>query len=393
MIYRSFQEKQLSLLGFGAMRLPLLEDGAIDEQQVFRMVAYAAEHGVNYFDTAYPYHGGLSEIVLGRALKQLPRESYYLATKYPGHQIATTYDPADVFEEQLRKCEVDYFDFYLLHNVYENSLDTYLDPRWGIIPYFLEQKKAGRIKHLGFSTHAHMDCLQQFLQEAGQHMEFCQIQMNYLDWSVQQAQEKIALLQDYNIPVWVMEPVRGGKLAALSEEATTLLEAAAPGRTAADWALRWQIDKPVTVVLSGMSNMAQVEENCATFEAEAPLSAAEDALLYQVAESMKNGVPCTACRYCCDSCPLGLDIPLLMNIANEVRVAPSFNAGMTIDALGEGKRPQDCLACGACAAACPQSINIPEVLAQTVTAMEGVPHWADLCKQREEAARKLREGN
>ena len=169
MLYTDFKGKKLSLLGFGTMRLPLLQDdsGRVDEEQVFRMVKYCSEHGVNYIDTAYPYHNSASEIIIGKALKQLPRESYYLADKYPGHQIAKTYDPAATFEEQLKKCDVDYFDFYLLHNVYENSLPVYTDPKWGIMDYFVEQKRLGRIKHLGFSTHALLDTLTAFLDRYG----------------------------------------------------------------------------------------------------------------------------------------------------------------------------------------------------------------------------------
>jgi predicted aldo/keto reductase-like oxidoreductase len=216
MIYKEFQGKQLSMLGFGAMRLPVDGNGTIDEEQVKRMAAYAMENGVNYFDTAYPYHGGESERVMGRVLSAYPRESWYLATKYPGHQILSTgYNPAEIFEEQLCKCGVEYFDFYLLHNVYEKSMETYLDPQWGIIDYFKEQKRLGRIRHLGFSTHAATPGLEKFLDACGDDMEFCQIQLNYLDWTLQDAASKYELLAKRGIPVWVMEPVRGGKLAAL----------------------------------------------------------------------------------------------------------------------------------------------------------------------------------
>jgi len=178
MITKKFQDKELSLLGFGTIRLPLTgngENAPIDEEAVNRMVRYAYEHGVNYFDTAYPYHGGESERVIGQALKQFPRESYYLATKYPGHQILSSYNPKEIFEEQLEKCGVDYFDFYLLHNVYENSIQTYTDLRWGIVDYFLEQKKKGHIHHLGFSCHGGVANLTQFLDRYGEVMEFCQI--------------------------------------------------------------------------------------------------------------------------------------------------------------------------------------------------------------------------
>lgn len=218
MIYSDFQDKTLSLLGFGTMRLPLNSDGTIDEVQVREMTRYCLEHGVNYFDTAYPYHNGDSERVIGRILSEYPRDSYYLATKYPGHQILSTgYNPAEIFEEQLAKCGVDYFDFYLLHNVYEKSMETYLDPQWGIIDYFKEQKRLGRIRHLGFSTHAQTKCLKEFLDICGDAMEFCQIQLNYLDWTLQDAKAKYELLTEQGIPVWVMEPVRGGRLAKLSD--------------------------------------------------------------------------------------------------------------------------------------------------------------------------------
>lgn len=214
MIDSEFQGKRLSLLGFGTMRLPTHADGSIDEAQVAEMAAYALEHGVNYFDTAYPYHGGESERVIGRVLSKYPRDSWYLATKYPGHQISSTgYDPAEIFEEQLQKCGVEYFDFYLLHNVYEKSMEVYLDPKWGIIDYFKEQKRLGRIKHLGFSCHAETKGLREFLDACGEDMEFCQIQLNYLDWTLQDAKGKYDLLTGRGIPVWVMEPVRGGRLA------------------------------------------------------------------------------------------------------------------------------------------------------------------------------------
>ena len=190
MIIKSFKDKKLSLLGFGTMRLPMNEDGSIDEVQTREMVDYAIRHGVNYFDTAYPYHGGQSEIVIGKILKDYPREKFYLANKFPGHQIAESYDPKAIFEEQLEKCGVEYFDFYLLHNVYENSIETYMDPKWGILDYFKEQKRLGRIKHLGFSTHGSLETIKKFLDYCGDDMEFCQIQLNYLDWTLQNGKEK-----------------------------------------------------------------------------------------------------------------------------------------------------------------------------------------------------------
>ena len=331
MRYSDFQGERISLLGFGAMRLPLLGDGSgkVDEAQTEKMVDYALENGVNYFDTAYPYHNGESELILGRCLKKHPRESFLLASKYPGHQVSETYDPAAVFERQLQKCGVEYFDFYLLHNVCENSLPTYLDPRWGIIEYFVEQKRRGRIRHLGFSSHGRLENLREFLDLHGDQMEFCQIQLNYVDWTLQQGKEKCALLGERNIPVWVMEPVRGGRLARLSEEERAPLAAIHPQDSAAKWAFRFLLDIPqVKLVLSGMSSMEQMEENVRIFSQDAPLDAQEKQAVFAVADAIKNFVPCTACRYCCKGCPMGLDIPTLIGVYNDLRMAPAVNIGM-----------------------------------------------------------------
>ena len=178
MIYKDFQGLKLSQLGFGTMRLPLREDKSIDAEQAAAMTSEAIAKGVNYFDTAWPYHGGKAEFVIGEILKQYPRESFYLADKFPGHQIAPSYDVKGVFEKQLKKCGVEYFDFYLLHNVYENSIAVYEDERWNILQYLLEQKKNGRIRHLGFSTHAGVPALEAFLEKHANEMEFCQIELN-----------------------------------------------------------------------------------------------------------------------------------------------------------------------------------------------------------------------
>ena len=390
MIYKQFQDKKLSMLGFGTMRLPLLADGVtIDEQQVAEMTAYAMEHGVNYFDTAHPYHQGNSERVIGRVLKNYPRESFYLADKYPGHQIASSYDPAATFEEQLEKCGVEYFDFYLLHNVYEKSVETYMDPRWGIVDYFLEQKRLGRIKHLGFSSHGSVAMMETFLNYCGKDMEFCQIQLNYLDWTLQDAKTKCELLAKWNIPVWVMEPVRGGKLATQSEAVEAQLKALRPDETIPAWCFRWlQGIEGVTMVLSGMSNMEQMVDNVKTFEAPKPLTDEENALLMDIAEQLKNAVPCTACRYCCDGCPMGLDIPALLAIYNDLKVTPTFLLGMRVEALPPEKRPDACIGCGACMSICPQNINIPEALADMAEILKGLPSWEAICREREAAAKK-----
>ena len=383
MIYTEFHGLKLSQLGFGTMRLPLREDKSIDEAQAAAMTAEAIAHGVNYFDTAWPYHSGKSETVIGSILKNYPRESFYLADKFPGHQIAPSYDVAAVFEKQLEKCGVDYFDFYLLHNVYESSIAVYEDERWGIIPYLLEQKRNGRIRHLGFSTHAGLPALESFLEKHGHEMEFCQIQLNYLDWTLQQAKEKCALLNRYQLPIWVMEPVRGGKLANLPDYAQAQLRQLRPGMSDASWALRFVQQLPgVTMILSGMSNLQQMQDNLATFDHPEPLTEREQALLLEIAEKLKSAVPCTACRYCCDGCPQGIDIPQMLRVLNEIRVAPSTTAIMATEALPEQQQPKSCLGCSACAAICPQKIDIPACMQELTERIAKIPSWIEISRQR-----------
>lgn len=388
MIYNDFQGKKLSLLGFGAMRLPTKDDGSVDEAQVEAMVAYALENGVNYFDTAYPYHGGMSERIMGRVLGKYPRESFYLADKFPGHQILSSYDPKVMFEEQLHRCGVEYFDFYLLHNVYEKSIETYLDPQWGILDYFREQKRLGRIKHLGFSTHGRLDLMEKFLDICGEDMEFCQIQLNYLDWTLQDGNQKYAMLTRRGIPVWVMEPVRGGKLANFTDETMQRL---CPDNSTASWGFRFLQGLPnVKMILSGMSNMDQMADNVHTFRKHQPLNEQETQLVLDIAERMKNAIPCTSCRYCCDGCPMGLDIPAMMSICSDIRFAPVVNSVMMIQAMPAEKQPSACIACGKCTRVCPQGIDIPSVMKELARHMETIPSWAEICRQRELEQKKIR---
>lgn len=419
MLKNDFLGEEAARLGFGAMRLPVIDGDttAIDQEQLDRMVDAARAAGVNYFDTAYPYHGGMSEIALGKSLSRYPRDSYLLATKYPGHQIADTYDPAPIFEEQLKKCGVDHFDFYLLHSIYEASIDVYMDEQWSIVDYFIEQKKAGRIRHLGFSCHGRPETLAAFLDfgarkyaeleardpetaamfASGNIMEFCQIQMNYLDWTLQDAEKKTALLEDAGIPIIVMEPLRGGKLANLSDEQMKVLDdACGPGNSmsAVEWSFRWlQAIPSVKVVLSGMSNLEQVEENCRIFQDAAALTEAQTGALANVTESLKSGVPCTACRYCIDSCPQRIDIPMMLSTFNDMQFDASFTISMQMDAVPQGQRAEDCIACDACTRMCPQGIDIPGTLVRLTTTLEKMPKWAELCRQRAEAAAKLREAD
>ena len=256
MIYKDFQDLKLSALGMGAMRLPVIDgdDSKIDEAAAKEMVAYAMEQGVNYYDTAWGYHDGNSELVMGRALKEYPRDRFYLATKFPGYDLSNMTKVEEIFEKQLEKCQVEYFDFYLFHNVCEMNVDAYLDEKYGLYDYLMKQKANGRIRHLGFSSHGSYDVMERFLEKYGKSMEFCQIQLNYLDWSFQDAKAKVELLKKYHIPVWVMEPLRGGRLANLTDEEEARLKAMRPNEKIPAWAFRFLQSIPeVTVILSGMS--------------------------------------------------------------------------------------------------------------------------------------------
>ena len=334
MLYKDFKGLKLSALGFGAMRLPVVDgdDGAIDQAATDEMVAYALDHGVNYFDTAWGYHNG-------------------------------------IFEAQLERTGMDYFDFYLIHNVCELNIDEYLNPAHGIMPYLLAQKEAGRIRHLGFSAHGAIPVMERFLAAYGEHMEFCQIQLNYLDWEFQDAKGKVELLRKHRLPVWVMEPVRGGKLASLSEEDAAKLTAQRPDETPVAWAFRFIQGIPeVCVTLSGMSNFEQLKENIATFEEERPLTVEDRAVLAKIVADMlgQGTVPCTACRYCTSHCPQGLDIPDLLSLYNQRQITGNgdFISRMRLQTMDADKRPSACIGCGSCAAVCPQQIDIPGVLAK-----------------------------
>lgn len=366
MIYKDFKDKKLSALGLGAMRLPIMKGGSdrqIDEEQTVKMVDYVLDHGINYFDTAYGYHDGQSEIVMGKVLGRYPRESYYLADKFPGYDLSNMDKVESIFEEQLKKCGTDYFDFYLFHNVYEKNIDPYMDEKYGIMEYLRKQKEAGRIRHLGFSCHGRYDTLKRFLDTYGDDLEFCQIQLNYLDWKLQDAKAKVELLNEYKMPIWVMEPLRGGKLASLSDENSEKLKACRPDEKIPAWGFRFLQSIPgVTMILSGMSDMEQLMENAATFAQEKPLTEEEIKVLMEVTDSMLDILPCTACRYCTSHCPKKLDIPTLMSLYNESRFNMTIITQMAVGAMPEDKRPDACIGCKSCEAVCPQMLKISEAM-------------------------------
>ena len=372
MIYNEFADKKISGLGMGMMRLPVKDgnDAVIDEEAAAQMIDRAVKSGVNYFDTAWGYHGETSELVAGRLLSAYPRESYYLASKFPGYDNANMDKVKSIFARQLEKCRTAYFDFYMFHNVYEGNIDDYLDPRFGIMEHLLEQKQRGAIRHLGFSAHGGMDVLKRFLDAYGEHMEFCQLQVNYMDWHFQDAQEKVALMERYGLPVIVMEPLRGGRLAKTSDRMKDELAALRPEAGAVEWAFRFLQTLPgVLTVLSGMSDMAQLEENIDIWSTREPLSEQEFDKIAALSDAeVKEGeLPCTACRYCISHCPQQLDIPALIALYNEHKVSGGgFIAPMALGALPEEKRPSACLACGSCEQVCPQQLGIAQVMKELV---------------------------
>ena len=390
MYYKEIAGVRVSALGMGNMRLPTVDgkENQIDREKALEIIDYAMSHGINYYDTAYRYHGGESERFIGQALKKYPRESYLLASKFPGHMMVKKEGGAvgftsglagwpdstveGVFAEQLEKCQTDFFDFYLLHNVNEKSMAMYEDTDLQIIEFVKRQKALGRIRHLGFSSHATSAAtIDDFLTRHEGVFDFVQIQLNYLDWKLQDAKSKYEAIAKHGLKVVVMEGVRGGRLAKLPDEQMARLRALRPEDSAARWAHRWLQGLPeVAVVLSGMTTLDQITENVETFSAPEPLTPAEGDLLSEVAESMLSWVPCTACRYCTEGCPQELEIPRIIAAYNGLKNG-DFMARYDPDTEGSAMDPRRCVACGSCADICPQGIAVPDIMkdfAQMLTA-------------------------
>ncbi len=360
MYHNRYQGNDISALGFGSLRLPTEggDPNHIDRMAAKELIDYAIKNGINYFDAAYTYHKGDSEKFLGETLSQYPRDHYYLASKF---YVAAGIDVQEMFEEQIRRSQTDHFDFYLLHGVNEKYYDAYTDREKNCLRYLLVQKEEGRIRHLGFSSHAAPETLNRFL-DWYDGFDMAMIQLNYVDWKLLNAKEQYEILTRHGLPVWVMEPLKGGRLSTLNEKACEILKAAAPERSISSWGFRFLMGLPnVQTVLSGMSTMEQVKDNIATFSHYDPLSPTEQKALADAAATFIGalGVPCSACRYCCDTCPADLDIPWLIRGYNEYSVSGElWRLGGSADSF----HPEACLQCGACAKRCPQNINVPEVL-------------------------------
>ena len=373
MEYRELRggKEKVSLLGFGCMRLPRLypDKPEIDTELGQRMVDYAYSHGVNYFDTAYPYHEGLSEPFIGAALSKYPRESYNLVTKLPTWLINGEADIEHYFNEQLQKCGVDYFDFYLVHSLNAERFETV--QKLHIFENLCELKAKGKIRHIGFSFHDKPDVLERIL--AAHDWEFAQIQLNYLDWELQDARRQYELIEQKGIQCTIMEPVRGGMLATLTPEAVDCFQQANPNVSTASWAIRYAASLPnVLTVLSGMTNFDHVTDNVATMEAFRPLSQQEREVIDHALAAYRKAVtiPCTGCRYCMD-CPAGVSIPEAFAAYN--RYATSKSRSMFEElyhALDAGQRADNCVACGTCLSKCPQHIDIPKHMKESAALAE-----------------------
>lgn len=370
MIYNEFKGLKISALGMGCMRLPYTggDSKNIDKDATREMIAYALENGINYFDTAWVYHGGMSEAVMGEILSEYPRDSFYFATKFSRWDEGIKGKIDEIFEAQLKRCKTDYFDFYMFHCVNENNIDPYTDNDLGLFDYLIKQKENGRIKHLGFSTHGSLHTMKRFLDTYGKDIEFCQIQINWLDWSFQKAKEKVELVSSYGVPVWVMEPVRGGRIASLEPDQESRLKSLRPNASIPEWAFRFiQTIPEVVVTLSGMSTLDQIKENIATYESLQPLNEREMQTLSEISSEIiaKTAVPCTSCRYCVDTCPMKLDIPELLKRYNEHAYSDAASIPATsLDGIDCDKTPSACLGCASCEELCPQGIKISDIMAK-----------------------------
>lgn len=371
MNYTQFCGERVSTLGMGNMRLPTTDGnpvGKVDYEASSKMIEECFSRGINYFDTAYVYHGGDSERFLGEALSTHKRDTFYLATKF---LVSANKDYKAVFAEQLSRLRTDYIDYYLIHSIQDNNASLYIDG--GAIDYFLEQQRAGRVRHLGFSFHASLPILERYLSH--HKWDFVQIQLNYLDYYFGSAKAEYELIKKAGLPIVVMEGVRGGALAKLPSEDKKTLCALHPEWSDAAWALRWVKSLPgVAVVLSGMHDTEQIKDNCKTFSDPVLMSDADCKAIQSVAEHLHSTitVPCTSCRYCTPTCPQGLDIPALLSIFNEHEYSLDWlkpSIAQKFNDFPADKRASSCVSCGECTTHCPQSIDIPCVM-QKIAALE-----------------------
>lgn len=372
MEYRKMENLGIStsLLGFGCMRFPTLSNGEIDEVQAEKMLDRAISAGVTYIDTAYPYHDGKSEPFVGRVLKKYDRSKFYLATKLPVWLVKETSDVEKYFNEQLKRLQTEYIDFYLMHAM---NLERWEEmKKLGAVDVLERLKREGKIRYLGFSFHDRYQSFETILNE--RNWDFCQIQFNYMDTEIQAGLKGYRLAEEKKIPMIVMEPIKGGSLTTFADDIVQIFKKERPKASLASWALRYVGTFPnVKVILSGMSAMDQLEDNLATFTSFEPLSEKEQQVVTDVVKAVrarvKNG--CTGCRYCMP-CPFGIEIPRNFSIWNEYAMygnKKNLNWRYFHDMKEKGRADQ-CKKCGKCETLCPQGISIRDNLAQMAKEME-----------------------
>lgn len=353
---------EISRLGYGGMRFPKNGD-EVDVEEAVKLLRKAYDMGVNYFDTAVVYHKGESEKIFGKAFEIYDRSSYYLADKMSIWVCKDEQEMKDLFERQLKTLKTDYIDFYLVHSLNRNHYQKVKE--FHCVEFLQEMKRQGKIKHLGFSFHDTYPVFTQILNDYD--WDFIQIQLNYLDWQNQGAEQLYRELEKRNLPCMVMEPVRGGYLATLDEQRAKPFLEMEPNRSIASWAIRWVESLPqVTVVLSGMSDMAQLEDNVSLLTGFEPMNEKELEAVAKVVEEIRkvNDIPCTGCRYCMD-CPMGVDIPEIFAIYSRLKIFGKDKSFVEDykEVMENGNGAEHCVGCQQCMNHCPQSIEIPDKLA------------------------------
>ncbi len=365
---------ETSLLGFGGMRFPTDSNGAIDEKTAEKMIDDAISSGVNYIDTAYPYHNGESEPFVGRVLDKYPRESYFLATKLPCWQVGSLEEAEKLFESQLERLNKNYVDFYLLHSLNINTWRKMKE--LGVVEFCEKLKAQGKIRYLGFSFHDSYEAFEEILTY--RRWDFCQIQLNYMDTGEQAGIRGYELTEKLGVPLVIMEPVKGGSLAVLPDDITAEFKKLDPDASTASWAMRWVGSLPnVKVILSGMSDESQVKDNLETFTDFRPLNDEEKAAVERIAGMLEARVNngCTGCNYCMP-CPAGVNIPRNFKIWNTYGIYENVNSTkwQWEHDIDESQKAKNCVSCGKCEKACPQKLQIRSDLKKLQSQLDGLSY-------------------